>query len=426
MKSKFVDTKPNIIFILTDDQDTELGSMNFMPKLKKYLQEAGTTFTNAYSTTPMCCPSRSSLLTGLYVHNHNVYTNRENCSSESWRATHERFNFGTYLNEAGYITGYFGKYLNGYRGQHIPPGWDEWMALIRNTRYYNYSLNHNGHIVRHRDSYKEDYLTDVITKNAIDFFKKTKQQHPNKPVAMVMSMPAPHGPEDSAPQYHSYFKNVTTHRTPSWNVAPNPDKQWLLQYLDKMTPLQQTFTDLTHIKRLQTLMSVDEAVDKIMEMLVRLDQLDRTFIIFTSDHGYHLGQFGMTKGKAMPYEFDVKVPFVIRGPKVPKNTTLPHIVLNIDIAPTLLDIAGLDPPSNMDGISFYPVIKREGSSGSRMGDDGPFCACCNSNNNTYWCMRTINKTHNILYCEFITGFRSYYDLNLDPFQQNTLCQLARD
>ncbi|CAG2118801.1 unnamed protein product, partial [Medioppia subpectinata] len=261
----------------------------------------------------MCCPSRSSSLTGLYVHNHNVYTNNDNCSSQHWQTTYETRTFASYLSNAGYRTAFFGKYLNEYNGTYIPQGWKEWSALVRNSRFYNYTLNVNGNKVKHGDDYHLDYYPDLITNDSLQFLRYSKRFFANKPLLMVLSYPGPHGPEDAAPQFHNLFLNVTTHRTKSWNFAPNPDKQWILRNTGKMEPIHEEFTDMLHTKRLQTLQSVDESVEKLYNELKELGELDNT---------------------------------------------IDNIVLNIDLAPTFLDIAGVKVPDHMDGSSVLPLLKK--------------------------------------------------------------------
>lgn len=351
-------SRPNIILVLTDDQDTDLGSLQFMPKLGKFLGEEGATFKNGFVSTPMCCPSRSSLLTGLYVHNHHVFTNNDNCSSSYWSSTHEPRTFATYLSQSGYNTAYFGKYLNKYDGHRIPPGWDNWVGLVRNSRFYNYTLNDNGVHKHHGYDYEKDYLPDIITNRTLTFLDSRARNSVKKPFLAVLSYPGPHGPEDAAPQYSGLFFNVTTHHTPAYDFAPNPDKQWILRHTEKMLPIHRRFTDILQTKRLQTLQTVDAAIETLHSKLSSLGELDNTYIFYTSDHGYHLGQFGLVKGKAFPFDFDTKVPFLVRGPKVKRNSERTQPVVNIDIAPTFLDIAGLEKPAHMDGKSILPILSK--------------------------------------------------------------------
>jgi len=184
------------------------------------------------------------------------------------------------------------------------PGWDEWNTLLMNSRYYNYTLNRNGQKFRYGNNYKRgDYYPEKISDDSLDFLSRMasrkKHEDPNiknRPFLLVTSFPSPHGPEDTAPQYADKFFNATEHHTPSYNHAPNSDKQWILRVTSEMTTMSKQFTDLLMTKRLQTLQSVDEAVDDMFKLLRTTKLLESTYVFYISDHGYHLGQYGLLKG----------------------------------------------------------------------------------------------------------------------------------
>lgn len=155
-----------------------------------------------------------------------------------------------------------------------------------NSRYYNYTLNRNGKRIRYGYDLERDYYPDAIARDGLDFLERVTSDSSKQPFLLVLSFPSPHGPEDSAPKYSNLYFNATPHHTPSYNYAPNLDKQWILRVTDKMTPMLKEFTNLLMTKRLQTLQSVDIAVRDIFRKLETSGFRDSTYAFYTSDHGY--------------------------------------------------------------------------------------------------------------------------------------------
>uniref|UniRef100_A0A8C5QK80 N-acetylglucosamine-6-sulfatase n=1 Tax=Leptobrachium leishanense TaxID=445787 RepID=A0A8C5QK80_9ANUR len=447
--------KPNIVLILTDDQDVSLGGMTPLKKTKELIADHGITFSNAYVVSALCCPSRSSILTGRYPHNHRVVNNTiaGNCSSKAWQKTQEPNAFPVLLNSIGYQTFFAGKYLNQYGAEeaggisHVPPGWSYWYALEKNAKYYNYTLSNNGRAQHHGENYSLDYLTDVLSNVSLDFLNYKSN---NEPFFMMIATPAPHSPWTAAPQYQKSFSNVSAPRTSNFNVH-GKDKHWLIR--QAKTPMSNTsiqYLDNAFRRRWQTLLSVDDLIEKLLKNLETRGELNNTFIFFTSDNGYHTGQFSLPIDKRQLYEFDIKVPLLVRGPGIKPNQISKSLVANVDLAPTILDIAGYNlNKTQIDGMSFLPILNNspnvtwrtdilveyqgEGlnvsdpscpSMGPGVTQCFPDCVCEDAYNNTYACVRTIAAAYDLQYCEFddTEVFVEVYNLTADS---NQLTNIAK-
>ncbi|CAI5636388.1 unnamed protein product [Oreochromis niloticus] len=449
--------RPNIVLILTDDLDVAIGGLNPLNKTKKLIGDAGMTFTNAFVASPLCCPSRASILTGKYPHNHHVINNTldGNCSSKAWQKSEEPHTFPALLKaSAGYQTFFAGKYLNQYGHseaggvEHVPLGWSYWVGLDKNSKYYNYTLSVNGKAQKHGADYSKDYLTDLLANMSLDFLQyKTSYQ----PFFMMVSTPAPHSPWTAAPQYQNSFKNTKAPRDPNFNIH-GKDKHWLIR--QAKTPMSNSsiqFLDDAFRGRWQTLLSVDDLVEKIVKRLEVRGELNNTYIFFTSDNGYHTGQFSLPVDKRQLYEFDIRVPLMVRGPNIKPNQTSQMLVANVDLGPTILDIAGYNVnKTQMDGMSFLPVMegKMNGTSwrtdilveyegegrnksdptcpllGPGVSECFPDCVCEDSYNNTYACVRTIAPSSNLQYCEFDDNeiFVEVYNVTADPYQLTNIAK----
>ena len=364
--ARMADSRPNIIVILTDDQP--FHTVDYMPAVKTQLMAGGVVFENGFVTTPLCCPSRVSILSGQYVHNHEVYTDRMPLGGAP------KFDDTTcmslWLQEAGYRTAYFGKYLNEYEdiAPHgvVPPGWDVWKAFlgknlsanddVGNLQYFfNFSLSENGTEVKYPKS-RENFSADVLTNNALTFIRDER----DTPFFMMLGYYNPHSPYVSAPRHKETFRangdsrNWTQYRPPNFNEEDIRDKP---DYIGDLSPLSPEKLDTANKQILRSLLSVDDGVASILTALEKAGLEQNTIIVYVSDNGLTLGdhRFGVTKN--CPYEACIKIPFIVYAPGYYAPRTDTHIVANIDLAPTIAEWAGVSAPDTVDGISMVPILE---------------------------------------------------------------------
>jgi len=442
--------RPNIVMVLTDDQDVFLDAMTPLVKTKKLLGEQGTTFSNAFVNTPICCPSRATFLTGQYMHNSGAFNNSivGLCGGPAWQEK-EKEGFAPKLQEAGYQTLYAGKYMNMYGlpeaggTEQVPVGWDSWYGLVGNSKFYNYTLSVNGVAEKHGDNYEDDYFTDLVHRRALEFLDNRDE---SKPLLMVLGTPASHAPFTPAPQYANEFADMKAPRIPSYNVDVGDTKHWFTRQGSSLSEPALAEVDEIFRNRWRTLLSVDDMVESLINRLEEEEMLDNTYFIYTSDHGYHLGEFGMPIDKRQPYEFDIRIPMIIRGPTIAKNVTSKVPALMVDMAPTFLDIAGI-PTDDLDGVSVLGRMEEErrflveysGEGGEGVDKDCPQwntgefswckaeldCKCQDTFNNTYTCMRSFSAVEDSMFCKFEDNesFEEFYDLTEDPYQLDNLAPL---
>lgn len=363
--------------VLTDDQDVDMDSMQAMPQTRRLLVECASclNFTAAYVATPICCPSRSSYLSGLHTHNHRTLNNNvpHGCDDSHWKAAVERFAYPAMLQQVGYRSAFFGKYLNtfgsGLDHGRVPAGWNRFFGLVGNSRFYDYQIvQEDGSVTAFGHNYSAgDYLTDKIRQQALSFLDThlaVGGSAPNSsasPLLLVLHPPAPHRPCAAAPQYQELFAGAQSPRTPNWNnKTATLDKHEFLHSNPAMDDVRTAYSDLVFRRRLQSLVSVDDMVAAVVGRLQDLGQLDNTIVLYTSDHGYHCGQFTVDYCKMLPYQSDVHIPLFVRMPGSTASGPLAvaEPVLNVDLAPTLCALGGCAPqaPAAMpwDGRAYLP------------------------------------------------------------------------
>jgi N-acetylglucosamine-6-sulfatase len=361
--------RPNVIVVLTDDQDTR--SISVMGDVKRLLAKRGVTFENSFVTYSLCCPSRATLLTGQYAHNHRVLSNDPPHGGYPAfkRKVPGSHTLPVYLQRAGYRTGYVGKFLNFYgvaKPHEVPRGWDQWQVLRGGSEHemYGYTLNSNGRLHTY-GSGPSDYQTDVLSSKA-DRFVRHSARH-RRPFFLTFAPGAPHEEPDRlfgpsphrnprpAPRDLNRFDHRRLPRPPNFNERKIGDKPpFLRDHRLRHKDIRRLTT--LYRSRLESLLAVDDAVGRLIHTLRRAGELDRTVFIFTSDNGFLLGQHRQT-GKELPYEESMRVPLIVRGPGFPAGARRRQLVANIDLAPTITSVARAPGRRRMDGVSLVPLAR---------------------------------------------------------------------
>jgi arylsulfatase A-like enzyme len=345
--------RPNIVVVLTDDQRWD--TLSAMPTVERALVAHGVTFTNSFVTNSLCCPSRTSLLTGKYSHSTGVYLNAP--PHGGFPSFHDKRTIATVLHANGYTTGLFGKYLNRYGvGAHdasyVPPGWDHWTAFLGKTAYYDYRLVDQGHVERHGRR-ASDYSTDVFARKAASFVA-----HARKPFFLEFTPFGPHEPATPPPRYAKSLTSRAFKEPLSFNERDLSDKPAYIRRLGPLTQKQIEQVDRFRRKQITAALAVDDAVGAIVKALKARHELRNTMIVFASDNGVSWGEHSLAAArKLVPYEESIRVPLVIRYDPLTHGVRRqePRLALNIDLASTFAGLIGRTMPG-AEGRSLMPLL----------------------------------------------------------------------
>ncbi len=343
--------RPNVLFIVTDDM--AVSDLAAMPHLEEWLGEGGTTFSRAYVSVSLCCPTRATMLRGQYAHNTGVLSN--DGTNGGFPVAHalglESSTVATWLDEAGYRTALLGKYLNHYpRGAgvtYVPPGWDNWAVAVDagTAAGFDYTLNEDGRLVRYGDE-REDYAATVLVDRAAELAAEAESD--GEPFFTWLAVDAPHEPAVPAPEDEGAFADASAPRGPSFDVVDPSMPDWVTS-LPPLSDDQLAEIDARHRDRLESLQSLDRELARLADELDEVDQLDDTYVVFTTDNGFHLGHHRLKAGKQTAFEEDISVPMLVAGPGVPEGRTSDAIVGDVDLAPTFAALAEADAPDFVDG-----------------------------------------------------------------------------
>ena len=412
--------RPNFVFVLTDDLAWNLVS--HMPRVAA-LQKAGTTMSHYYVVNSLCCPSRSAIFTGEYPHDDGVYTNAGSDGGYSAYNQHgdPPRSFAAALQKAGYRTAMMGKYLNGYQpSDPAAPGWDQWDVTGNGYPEFNYTLNENGHL-QHYGHAPADYLTDVLSGKASSFISSSASS--GKPFMLEVATFAPHAPYTPAPRYAHAAATVAYPKTSAYDTLPANPPSWL-KGRPPLAPMEQRKILRAYRKRVEADLSVDDMIGRLESELRAKGLAKNTYFVFSSDNGYHMGEYRLHPGKQTAFDTDIHVPLIVSGPGVPAGRVASQLTSNIDLCPTFETLAGVPVPSTVNGHSLAGLwhgqdpphwrqavlIEHHGPDDSPGDPDRQGKASADPP--SYEAVRTATA----LYVRYSHGEQEYYNTANDPFE----------
>ena len=464
--------QPNIVVIMADDARDD--DLRFMPNVRRLIGGQGVRFTNMFSPHPLCCPARASFLTGQYSHNHGVWSHAE---PYGFKALRDSSTLPVWLQGSGYDTTFIGKYLNRYGLQtarnghpsvrYVPPGWTDWQASIdggmpvgspldgSTYRYFDNTLNVNGRLEPHEGAYQTSLFGRILRHSF-----REQARSPRPFFAWVNFVAPHHGTPVEADDPRSVVREDGSlqsfatparpkrvwgrfdrelRRVPGFEGEPDVhDKPFFIRHLPPLSKAEQAGVLADARQRAESLSLLDEQVAKLVRTLRQTGELDDTYVAFTSDNGYFLGEHRMRQGKTLPYEPSLRVPLVIRGPGIPRGQVRTDPFTMIDFAPTLLQAAGVGGPRRrLDGVSMLDVA-RDGDRGWSRGiltETGPRVVRGEAYESDNFLVESGGpsskrfsqgvRTPNFLYVEHASHERELYDLRTDPLQLTNVVDRPR-
>jgi arylsulfatase A-like enzyme len=362
-------SRPNVVVVMTDDMTA--SDLRWMPRTRRLLGRAGTTFTDAVSPNPVCCPARAALITGLESHNSGVWSNRP--PDGGYQALNRHSLLPLWLKRAGYRTAFLGKHLNGYRPDRPRPesGWTVHDPLVNGIYSYRNFTTWNDGKPR---SVENGYITRHLTETTGGVLRRFERRDA-RPFFLWVAHVAPHGarrnqcrraclePPRPARQDLGDFADTPapSRSSRAFNRDGGADKPFFLRYRE---PRSEDKVQRLFARRIESLQAVDRSVAATVEQLRRRGELRRTLLVFTSDNGYLLGEHRYL-GKRLPYEASVRVPLLVRGPGVRRGARVDHMVTTPDLTRTITRLAGARPPYPLDGVDLRRVLTRRGAPAPR-------------------------------------------------------------